>query len=210
MKDKDTGLFDCVVIFFALLAFILLLTGCGHNVTRTDRGVGLMLRVPLPDGSSLVEFKVGKIDSVVAAVRGGSTFETTSATGGSLFGTAGTADRVSLTAIPQINEGYIKDILTSDTVAPDIKQALSDYLVSRDPPTTVPTNISVVGSGVATGEQVVQPMTTGLDRWWDSTTHVVTDSVSSIADTISDLGGEVMVAIIIIVLIIGLIIFWKT
>jgi hypothetical protein len=43
-----------------ILVVLSVISGCGHNITHTDRGTGLALRIPLPDGSSLIDFKCRK------------------------------------------------------------------------------------------------------------------------------------------------------
>jgi hypothetical protein len=82
------------------------LCSCGHNITHTDRGTGFILRIPLPDGSSLIDLKLGKIDSTTTVLRGGATYDSSASTGGSILGPMGTSDRIQVSTVPQLNEGY--------------------------------------------------------------------------------------------------------
>src|SRR5574344_518401 len=94
------------IIQLALVTVLsMILFGCGHSITHTDRGTGMVARIPLPDGSSLIDLKFGKIDSTTTILRGGASYDSIASTGGSVFGSGGTSDRIFISTIPQLNEG---------------------------------------------------------------------------------------------------------
>ena len=47
---------------FLLLIPFILLTGCGHSFVTVDKGIGVHLKVPLPNGQPIVDLKLGYID----------------------------------------------------------------------------------------------------------------------------------------------------
>ena len=59
-----------ISLFFCIIT--LLLCSCGHNIAHIDRGTGLKLRIPMPDGTALVDLSIGKIDSTTFILRGNS------------------------------------------------------------------------------------------------------------------------------------------
>jgi len=132
------------------LGVLLLCCSCGHNITHTDRGTGVIMRIPLPDGSSLIDLKLGKIDSTTTVLRGGATYDSAASTGGSLFGTMGTSDRVQVSTIPQLNEGNLRDVLNDNKTPKEVKIALIQYLINQKAPTPLPTATKTIGAATGT------------------------------------------------------------
>lgn len=142
--------------FLCGLILCFLCCSCGHNITHTDRGTGLVARIPLPDGSSLIDLKVGKIDSTTTVLRGGSTYDSAASTGGSLFGTMGTSDRIQVSTIPQLNEGNIREILIDKNTPKEVKIALIQYLIKQKAPKSLPAATKAIGA--ATGADLNNPI----------------------------------------------------
>lgn len=71
----------------------------------------------------------------------------------------GTTDRIHLSTIPQVNEGNIKDILTSKDATPAVKTALANYLIQQKAPPTTPATVKTIGAAAASGEPIqVEPI----------------------------------------------------
>jgi len=64
----------------AVFAIAICLISCGHSITHTDRGTGLIIRIPLPGGSSLIDIKIGKIDSITTVLRGRTSYDSVAST----------------------------------------------------------------------------------------------------------------------------------
>lgn len=75
---------------------------------------------------------------------------------GGILGPMGTTDRIHLSTIPQVNEGYITDILTSKDATPEVKQALVKYLTVQKAPPTSPTTVKTIGAAAASGQDSPQ------------------------------------------------------
>ena len=87
-----------------LLCFILFLFGCGHSFVTVDKGIGIHAKIPLPNGASLVDVKLGYIDSTTTLIRGNTSVEASNSSGGSMFALgAGTSQVVQVTSGPQVN-----------------------------------------------------------------------------------------------------------
>ena len=121
--------------FLCLAAFIL--TGCGHNIANIDRGIGLDLRIPIPfSGEDIVSVKLGQIDSTSLILRGNTQFESQSETSGSASantsstvsggadGKGGITQKIKFTTGPQLNEGYLRDVLTDPNISKEDKAAM--------------------------------------------------------------------------------------
>ena len=115
----------------------LLLTGCGHNIANIDRGVGIDLRIPIPfSGEDIVSLKMGQIDSTSLILRGNTQFEsqsettgsasanTSGATSGGADGKGGITQKIKFTTGPQLNEGYLRDVLTDPNISKEDKAAM--------------------------------------------------------------------------------------
>lgn len=138
---------------FSFICVLFLLTSCGHNIVNVDRGIGLDIRVPLPfSGENIVALKIGQIDSTSLILRGNAEFKTDSSTTGSLntemgtgntgtnnksnntskLGTSGgIGQNISFSTKPQLNEGYLRDVLADPNVSNETKAALVNYLIQQ-------------------------------------------------------------------------------
>lgn len=159
------------ISMFIFLAYTLILccvlTGCGHTITHTDRGTGIIARIPLPDGSSLIDVKIGKIDSTTTVLRGNSTYDSSASTGGTLLGSASTSDRTFVATGIQLNEGYLKEVLTSPSVDPTTKIALTHAIMQVKAAQAKPTVTKSVGAATSSGDNpksAVEPVAVGLDN----------------------------------------------
>lgn len=189
-----------------------LIAGCGHSIVRTDRGTGLHLRVPNPfqQGDSLVDLKLGNIDTTMAIIRGNTTFDSNSAKGGSLTGTGGISERFALSTNPQLNEGYVAEVLTSPNTPPEVKIEVARYLVQQKAPTVSDAKAVSIGAASGSGDRSheIKPEKTGVDNIVDkaaetiqetapvvgkATTDVVeniSDNTASVAKHATDVAGE--------------------
>lgn len=163
--------FSYGLTYFIIISMILMLvaamSGCGHTVTHTDRGTGLIARIPLPDGSSLIDIKVGKIDSTTTVLRGNSTYDSSASTGGTVFGSASTSDRTFVATGIQLNEGYMAEVLQSPDVDPATKVALAQALVQVQANKPKPTVTKAVGAATSSGDNPntsVEPVAVGVDN----------------------------------------------
>ena len=92
-------IFISIICLFLIFAF-----GCGHNMINTDKGIGIHLKLPLPNGTSLVDLKLGYIDSTTTVIRGNTTVDMSTASGGSgLSLGGGTSQVVLIKSGPQLN-----------------------------------------------------------------------------------------------------------
>lgn len=174
-----------------MLIMIVLLAGCGHNVGHTDRGVGFIFRVPMPDGGSLVELKIGKIDSTTTVLRGNSTYDSVASSGGSLTGIGGVSERIQMKTNPQLNEGYLENVLISGNVDPITKQILAVSLVKGNAPESQNARAVSIGGGAGTGENLesLVPKVVGIDNLVDKAAETAPKVVGPIMDgTVKSIG----------------------
>jgi len=128
--------------FLALGA--LLLTGCGHNIANVDRGIGIDLKIPVPfSGEDIVSIRIGQIDSTSLILRGNTQFEsqsetsgdasvgTSGATSGNAGGKGGITQKIKFTTGPQLNEGYLRDVLTDPNISKEDKSAMISALTKN-------------------------------------------------------------------------------
>ena len=138
-------------LFFALIS-TLLLTGCGHNMLVDYKVKGLDLSVPLfgyPFG-----IRLGEVTMNSNVIRGNSTYSAHSNTGFDVStATTTTTNVIQFSANSQINEGYVKDILTSETVEPDVKQTfVENYLSNQEAPEVFPVTLKTNQGTTAAGD----------------------------------------------------------
>ena len=188
-----------IIKYILVTSSVGLLCGCGHSIVRTDRGSGLHLRIPNPfqQGDSFVDFKLGNIDTTMAVIRGNTTFDSTSAKGGSLTGTGGISERVVVSTNPQLNEGYVAEVLTSPNVDPETKKEVAKYLTMASAPKVSDAKSITIGAAAGSGKNSAEitPEKTGIDNIVDKTANVVTDVTPHIAkateNTISNISNDV-------------------
>ena len=190
--------FSWTIVWFLIISMFLMLcvtlTGCGHTITHTDRGTGLVASIPLPDGSSLIDLKIGKIDSTTTVLRGNSTYDSAASTGGTLFGSASTSDRTFVATGMQLNEGYMKDVLTSPDVDPATKVALAQALVQVAAAKSKPTVTKAVGAATSSGENPdnkVEPVAVGLDNVVNRVAEVTPKVVEPVAKATTEVVKDV-------------------
>lgn len=175
-----------VIMFFCVVGLICLVSGCGHTITHTDRGTGFVARIPLPDGSSLIDLKVGKIDSTTTVLRGNSVYDSSASTGGSLFGSASTSDRTYVSTGVQLNEGYLRDVLTDPNVDSLTKTELAKVLAIVPAAPSKATTIKSVSGVVASGDNPpidVEPVAVGVDNAVNRVAEVTPKVVTPVAET---------------------------
>ena len=117
---------------FALI-IPLLLSGCGHTMYHKVEGTGLYGRIPLPNGNSLFEVAIGDMNITSGILRGGAILDENTSKGGT-FGTVSIGRHTTLTTVPALNEGNIRDVLTSPNTDDKTKQLIAEYLISRPQP----------------------------------------------------------------------------
>ena len=170
------------------------ISGCGHSITHVDRGTGLVARIPLPDGSALIDLKVGKIDSTTTILRGNSTYDSSASTGGTLFGSASTSDRTFVATGIQLNEGYLKDVLTSPSVDPATKVAMVQAIAQVQAAKPKPTVTKAVGAATSTGEKPdtsVEPVAVGVDNVVNRVAEAAPKVVAPVASVTKDVVKDV-------------------
>lgn len=155
------------------------------------------MRIPLPDGSSLIDLKVGKIDSTTTVLRGGATYNSATSTGGSMFGPMGITEHIQVSTIPQVNEGYIAEILTSKDAPPEVKIALTQYLVQQRAPKAIPTSTKTVGAASAAGDNPPEaaPATTGIDKVTEQAAEVIEKATPHVTKAVSNVSSNVTSAV---------------
>ena len=184
---KNLSWFSYGLTYFIIGSMILMLmfamSGCGHSFVHIDKGKGAVLRIPLPDGGSLVDFKVGMIDSTTAVIRGNTTYDSSASTGGASFTSAGTADRIFLSTGMQLNEGYLKDVLTDPSVDTATKVELAKVMAQMKPTPPRSTVTKTVSAASSSGGSAtdIEPMKVGLDNVVDKVAQVAPKVVEPVA-----------------------------
>lgn len=168
--------------------FMLGLVGCGHSTYHKVEGTGLYGRVPLPNGTSLVEVAIGDLSITSGILRGGTTLDENTSKGGT-FGTVSLGRHTTLRTEPAMNEGNLRDVLTSSNVDNKTKQKIAEYLITRTQLPPPASAVTSVNSGAATGdkESIPQatPTKTGIDNAVDKVAEVTPKIVEPIADNAS-------------------------
>lgn len=168
---------------FIVNVIILLCPGCGHNTFSEIKTVGLDATIPVY--STPVGVRVGQSEITMAAVRGNTSFSSQSTTGGGLLATtAGTGKVHVLKSGPQVNEGYIKDIMLSPEVPAEAKVAIAKTYLTTPAPEISPAATSTLGAATGSGAEPpkVQPIRTGIDNVVDKVAEVTPKVVPPIAD----------------------------
>lgn len=141
------------ILLSILCLFLFFTFGCGHNIIKTDNGIGLSLKLPLPNGNSLVDLKIGYIDSKTTIIRGNTTVDMSNASGGSgLSFDGGTSQVILIKSGPQLNQEYIAKILTDSNADTKTKEAIAQYLVNCKQLRLKPTSLTVSNGGITTGQ----------------------------------------------------------
>ena len=194
---------------------IFLLCGCGHTTVRIDRGTGGVFRIPLPNGDSLVELKGGDIDSTTIIMRGGTQVATGRSVGGSIVGgSGGSASDMQISTIPQLNEGYMKDVMISPDVPAEVKIELAKYMAKAKPNTPQPYKTATIGASSGGGGDLstVKPEATGIDNMVNKVTDVIPEVTSDASHSFIKMASAsetwIIVIAITIVLLFSVILFF--
>ena len=170
-----------MIRIYIILFSLLFITGCGHNIICTDKGTGMLFKIPLPDGSSLLQMKIGNIESTRTILRGNATCDILTSTGGSIINQAGTTSRMLVRTGTQLNQGYIKDILTSKDLSNETKLALINFLAEQVNPQTTPVTIKSVGTAGSTDKQSLK-----VEAIKDELIDKTNDTIKTITPIITD------------------------
>lgn len=209
IKQYAAALSVCIFTYSTIIVAILislsmmLCTGCltGHNIYREKEMTGIDLSIPL--GQSFVGLQIGATKTVTAVVRGGVSFETTSANHGGLFAGAGGQSKITqLKSNAQLNEGYLAEVLCSTNVPIEVKLMLASNLTEAATAPYFPGSIlQTEGSTIHIGRNAIlsnnverlTPEARGLDRLVDKTADVIgTNVVNNVLDTTGDVVHDVV------------------
>ena len=172
--------------FVLILLLMLLFCGCGHTMLIESEVTGFSVSVPIGEGSP-VNVTVGMSKTVTAAVRGGTTVETTSVAGGGIFsGDAGVGKKTTLKTNAQLNEGNLVKVLTSPDCPDPAKNMLASNLCASakapiSEPMVIQTQTATVNTGV---ESVTSNAVNSIDRV--SGIDKIVDTVPSITTPLID------------------------
>lgn len=124
-----------IMLCLLLVIGAFLLTGCGHNIASQSKGIGIDVSW---NGSNYVpNVRLGYWDDTTAVVRGNAAVSASTATGGgALAGEGGTSQTIEIATGTQVNEGYIKDILTDPNLDTDAKIAFIKAIAKLEHPST--------------------------------------------------------------------------
>ena len=141
--------FFSLFVISALLVF--LAASCGHNMLVDYKVKGVDLSIPLfgyPFG-----IRLGEVTMNSNVIRGNSTYSAHSTTGTDIStATTTTTNVIQFSANSQINEGYVKDILTSETVEPEVKEAfVEEFLSNQEAPEVLPVTMKTNQGATAAG-----------------------------------------------------------
>ena len=187
--------------FVIMLLFMLLFCGCGHTMLIESEITGFSVSVPIGE-SSPINITVGMSKTVTAAVRGGTTVETTSVAGGGIFsGDAGIGKKTTLKTNAQLNEGNLVKIMTSAECTDEAKNMLASNLCAavRAPiaePMVIQTQTATVNTGVesVTSNAVSRiNRVSGIDKIIDTvpsiTTPIIDGAVTAVTATVQAAEG---------------------
>ena len=123
------------ILIVAAIIIALLITSCGHNFATQSKGIGI--DVSWTGESYIPNVRMGYWDDTTAVVRGNTTVSASTATGGGILaGQGGTSQTLQIATGTQINQGYIKDILTDPNLDTEAKVAFIKALTKLEKPST--------------------------------------------------------------------------
>ena len=172
--------------FVLILLLMLLFCGCGHTMLIESEITGFSVSVPIGE-SSPVNVTIGMSKTVTAAVRGGTTVETTSVAGGGIFsGDAGIGKKTTLKTNAQLNEGNLVKVMTSPDCPDAAKNMLASnmYASAKAPisePMVIQTQTATVNTGI---ESVTSNAVNSINRI--SGIDKIIDTVPSISTPLID------------------------
>lgn len=182
-----------VTIFFAFIS-LLFLCSCGHTMYHKVQGTGLYGRIPTPNGGSLIEVAIGDMNITSGILRGGATLDENTSKGGT-FGTVAIGRHTTLTTVPAVNEGNIRDILTSPNTDDKTKQMVAQYLITRQQLPPPASAVTSVNSGAATGDKTSIPEAkatkTGIDNVVDKVAQTTQQVVPAVVPPVTDAAKDI-------------------
>ena len=201
---------------------ILFLVGCGHNIHSNNKGVGIDLS--WQSENYVPSLKVGYWDNTNAVVRGNSTYTSTTSTGGSLFSSGGTQTTSQLITGMQLNQGNLKEILTSKDNSDQVKIAVIKATMKNKAIKPVPTVAKTVVAAGGTGQNLpeVKPVVTSVDKVVQTAGQVAKTAVPVVGDAYKSTTENlketivkfmssmkvIVIAIVILLLVIAYIVFY--
>ena len=181
-----------------ILLFIVITTcsGCGHSMLVMNKNVGLLLRFPVGE-ANYIGFGIGSTEATVAAVRGGTSFESTTSAGGGVFSGSGAQNNITcFRSNLQFNEGNLRDAFTSPDIPMEVKLKLAEGVVEgakapKFPDSIVTTRDVTMQLGdkaVASNAVCVSKLEpTGIDKVVDKTPAIVDSVTKPVTSTVHDL-----------------------
>lgn len=123
------------MLIVTAIIIALIVTSCGHNIASQSKGIGIDVSW---NGSNYVpNVRLGYWDDTTAVVRGNAAVSASTATGGgALAGEGGTSQTIQISTGTQINEGYVKDVLTDPNLSTEAKIAFIKALTKLEHPST--------------------------------------------------------------------------
>lgn len=190
-----------IIISCIFILNIIFLCSCGHTMYHKVQGTGIYGRIPLPNGSSLIEVAIGDMNITSGILRGGATLDQNTSKGGT-FGSVSIGRHTTLTTVPAVNEGNIRDILTSPNTDDKTKQMIAQYLITRQQLPPPASAVTSVNAGSATGDKssvpVAKPTKTGMDNVVDkvaqTTQEVIPEIIPPVTDAAKDITKSVATA----------------
>ena len=170
-----------------------LMTGCGHGILIESETTGFAVSIPIGESTPL-NITVGMTKTVTATVRGGTEVETTSVAGGGIFsGDGGIGKKTVMRTNAQLNEGNLRDVLTSSSCPENVKIVLASNLVAAaSAPVSDPMVIQTTTATIHTGSESVLSnnvakidRVSGIDKIAETVPQVTTPIVESTANVVN-------------------------
>jgi hypothetical protein len=112
-----------------------------------------------------------------------------------LFGSVSIARHTHVSTVPALNEGNIKEVLTSPDVDDKTKQLIACYLITREEAEPPAGAVSSVNSASATGDEnnvpKVKPTKTGLDNVVDKAAEIAPEVIPPVVKSVTDAATNV-------------------
>ena len=179
-----------------LFTILVMCSGCGHSMLVMNKNVGFLLRFPVGE-ANYIGLGIGSTESTVAAVRGGTSFESTTSAGGGVFSGSGAQNNITcFRSNLQFNEGNLRDAFTSPDIPMEVKLKLAEGVVEgakapKFPDSIVTTRDATMQLGdkaVASNAVCVAKLEpTGVDRVVDKTPAIVESVTKPVTSTVHDL-----------------------
>lgn len=171
-----------------------ILTSCGHTMYHKVQGTGVYGRIPLPNGNSLIEVAIGDMAITSGILRGGTVIDENTSKGGT-FASVTMATHKHLSTTPALNEGNIRDVLTSPYADEKTKQLVAQYLITRSQRTTPSSAVTTINSASATGNKDsipdVKPTTVGIDNVVNKVAQTTQQVVPAVAPVVADASKDI-------------------